>query len=377
MDWIRRNWPDLLIGLALLAVISGIIATLLTGGTILPFGRSQQSGTTTSQTQAPPAQTQQQQDQQQAQQPEDSAATQEAADPLVDPLPLLVQNTPQQTEDEAFGVLPDGRVDPLAAAQQDAQAAQQAAGAESGLPVIAVRPGDAQQPAAQQAAVQAPATQQAVTDPAPAQSVVSGASPSVTQPYTVGVGAFRNTENAQRQADIFRQAGYPVVVAQQGDLSVVLLGPYSAESEAERVRATVASGGFDVAPIVYAFRPDGEPAAPAAQSQPVTPAPAAEQPAAQQPAAQPAAEQPAAQEPAAQQPAPASTASGARFLQVGAYSSAANAQAQIDTLRSLGYSAAQEQDGQLIRVVVGPYTDAELTDARNRLAAQGIDSVPR
>ena len=40
MDWIRRNWPDLLIGLALILVISGIIITLLNGGTFNPFGQS-------------------------------------------------------------------------------------------------------------------------------------------------------------------------------------------------------------------------------------------------------------------------------------------------------------------------------------------------
>ncbi|MBW6456410.1 MAG: hypothetical protein K0A98_11055, partial [Trueperaceae bacterium] len=36
MDWLRRNWPDLAIGLALVAVIGGIIATLITGGTFFP-----------------------------------------------------------------------------------------------------------------------------------------------------------------------------------------------------------------------------------------------------------------------------------------------------------------------------------------------------
>lgn len=45
MDWIRRNWPDLLIGLALILVISGIIITLLNGGTFNPFGRSVDTGT--------------------------------------------------------------------------------------------------------------------------------------------------------------------------------------------------------------------------------------------------------------------------------------------------------------------------------------------
>ena len=40
MDWIRRNWPDLLIGVALFSVITGIVATLLSGGTILPTSSS-------------------------------------------------------------------------------------------------------------------------------------------------------------------------------------------------------------------------------------------------------------------------------------------------------------------------------------------------
>jgi len=38
MDWIRRNWPDLLIAIALVAVIAGIIATLLSGGSLWPSG---------------------------------------------------------------------------------------------------------------------------------------------------------------------------------------------------------------------------------------------------------------------------------------------------------------------------------------------------
>ena len=34
MDWIRRNWPDLVIGVALVSVIGAIVATLMTGGSI-------------------------------------------------------------------------------------------------------------------------------------------------------------------------------------------------------------------------------------------------------------------------------------------------------------------------------------------------------
>ena len=41
MDWIRRNWPDLVIGVALVSVIGAIVATLMTGGSIFNLvGRS-------------------------------------------------------------------------------------------------------------------------------------------------------------------------------------------------------------------------------------------------------------------------------------------------------------------------------------------------
>ena len=42
MDWLRRNWPDLLIGIALVAVIAGIIAILITGGSFFTIGQQPQ-----------------------------------------------------------------------------------------------------------------------------------------------------------------------------------------------------------------------------------------------------------------------------------------------------------------------------------------------
>jgi len=42
MDWLRRNWPDLAIGVALVGVIAGIVATLVTGGSFFPVGPTAQ-----------------------------------------------------------------------------------------------------------------------------------------------------------------------------------------------------------------------------------------------------------------------------------------------------------------------------------------------
>ena len=59
MDWLRRNWPDLLIGVALIAVIAGIIATLISGGSFFPSGNrtveTPDPGTTAVTSSAPPA----------------------------------------------------------------------------------------------------------------------------------------------------------------------------------------------------------------------------------------------------------------------------------------------------------------------------------
>lgn len=364
MDWIRRNWPDLLIGFALLAVISGIVATLLTGGSFFP-GQNQ---STSAQTTRPPAQ------ESQPQQAQQDPAGQVAAE---------VPPGDQPPTQEQAGVVEDGPVDPFAeaAAEQAAEAARADTIDPLELPsVVALRPGADPETATQTPATQAPAdtpaqesAQQPQETPAQTQApaAISGQLPSSSVPYTVGVGAFRDQGNAERQANVFRQAGYPVVVASQDDFTVVLLGPYSSRSEADRISGDVSTGGFGVSPIVYTYQGDGETQQAGTSEQ----APAA---ASQQPATT---EQPVtAQEPAtaATDPQPAATATAAgRYLQVGAYSSSDNASAQAGQLEQLGYDVVQEQDGNLIRVLVGPFGDGQLTGARDRLAAQGIDSVPR
>ena len=392
MDWIRRNWPDLLIGFALLAVISGIVATLLTGGSFFPGQGSQATQTTTGQS---AAQTQGVTQEQNEAQQQDGPGTPDqpvTGDPEISGLPMIGQDP------QPHSLLDDGPVDPFAAPAETAE--QEAAIADETDPlelpsVVALRPGASPEapaatpagaPAApsQEPAQQAP--EQAQQQPAATQAPTAAGSeglPSSAVPFTVGVGAFRNQENAERQASVFRQAGYPVVVANQDDFTVVLLGPYSNRSEAERVGTAVSTGGFDVTPIVYTYQDDegGEQTSTSTTTPATTAPPAASAPAPAQtpqaPAA-PAETPPAASAPATTPTAPASTATGAgRYLQVGAYSSDENASAQAVQLEELGYSVTQQQDGNLIRVLVGPYEDNQVTGARNRLAAQGIDSVPR
>src|SRR5699024_5803203 len=143
---------------------------------------------------------------------------------------------------------------------------------------------------------------------------------SASVPFTVGVGAFRAADNAERQAGVFRQAGYPVIVSAQDELSIVLLGPYGTRSEAERVRDAVNAGGFDVSAIVYTYQGAGDSSA-------AEPAPAAPATQAASPPAEPAQS--------------AAAATSGRYLQVGAYSSDGNAAAQRQILEGLGYEVVE------------------------------------
>jgi cell division protein FtsN len=365
MDWIRRNWPDLLIGMGLLAVIAGIVATLLTGGAFFPLGTSERQ-----QQPAPASRTAD------AGPPVPGQGTAQAGAVPAGGTPVTIPNLPSITQ----------TADPDSTATADSGMANSPVDAAPA--VVALRPGD---PAGQPAPVASPAAQ-AAAQPAPfsqipLQPVAQDPGPTATPPaappsgaatqaedpeapYRVSVGSFRNADNARRQAELFRQAGYPVFLAAQDDLTLVLLGPYRLETEAERVRSAVASGGFDVAPIIYTFRPDDAPALPAAPPAQQVPAVAP-----QQPAIQPAA---ASAAPAASAPVRAPTASAAgRYLQAGAYSSQENAQLQRSAIEALGFRVIVQQDGNLLRVLVGPYGDSDLLAAQGSLARQGIDSIPR
>src|SRR5690606_4913617 len=168
-----------------------------------------------------------------------------------------------------------------------------------------------------------------------ATSVTASSSPEA--PYRVSVGAYGNIDNAQRQLETFRAAGYPVFLGTQGNLNIVLVGPYDDEAEARSVAQRISQSDMGVAdPTVYLLESDAPatPAAttggaPSASTAATTPA-AAQQPAA---AASAAASPPA--QPVATQT--NTSVSGDRYLQVGAYGSRDSSLPQRQRLEGLGF----------------------------------------
>lgn len=374
MDWIRRNWPDLLIGIALVAVIAGIIATLLTGGSFFPLGQSnggvERPEQARSSSVTPSVQPDRSSTRTVAITSESSRETRTGDQNTVSIEPVGERSS-SASSDRPLEVA----ALPLTGSEQVEPAPRQSAGQES-----SERDGAAAVAAAAAnvgAATAAPAAQTQETRSTASSATSASAGTDADGSYRVSVGAFSSAENAQRQAEKFRSAGYPVFIGAQGTLSIVLVGPYQELVEAERVAERIRAGGFDIEPVIYRFRA-GDEATPATSA--TTRASSAGSHAA---AALPASTgtsatsaQQASQASAAVQPT-AAAASGGRYLQVGAYATSQGAQPQRQRLETLGYRVTERSEGNLIKLLVGPFAGEELASARGRLSREGIENFPR
>lgn len=373
MDWLRRNWPDVAIGVALIAVIAGIVTTLITGGSMFQ-SNPVASGTAG---QIPPA----------VQAPVQPDSPTPIRDSTSDPQTLAASTgtvepptlaaTPTTPAAGSVSVLaPDGT--PVATPPVTTPSSPAAT-----TPAATAAP--AATPTAAPPATTAPATPAAVTAPTnPTPVVVTPATPPATPaavsssaaaPYRISVGAFASAENAARQAQRFRDAGFPVFEGAQGDLVIVLVGPYNTEQEADAVRTQIAGGGFGIEPVVYRFRPDA-PTPGASTPNPGASTPASTPPAATPPAATPPAATPPAATPPAATQAPQPLV-GRRSLQVGAFADAASAAPLRQRLSAIGLATFEVREDGLIKLLVGPFDDARLAEVRTQLSELGIESFAR
>lgn len=367
MDWLRRNWPDLLIGLALIAVIAGIVATLLTGGSFFPLG-----GTTV--------------------QPQPSPPSVSSPAPDVDPPAVGGESAPESDGPQVAVLPPSGSpsdTTPPGAPSTDVAEGSPAEAAPSQVTPLSPDPSESDGQAAEAnaggaaLAAAGDADDDAVASPAAASTPAAAPQPSSTvpeplpsDPYRVAVGAFGQRENAEAQAARFRAAGYPVFLAAQDALTLVLVGPYDDEAEAQRVSTEIRSGGYDVDPVIYLFEPDdgasngasngaSDGASAGTPDDGIASAEPPEAARADAPESSPSASR-----------APSAEGEGTR-LQAGAYADPAAAQPQIDRLGSLGFAVQTVSEGGLVKLLVGPFTGDALDDARVILDGAGIDYFAR
>ena len=349
MDWLRRNWPDLIIGVALIAVIAGIVATLLSGGSFLSFGGQRLGG------EQPPA---------------------------VQGSPNADSDTGQAGQDPESSAPADGTsnaqqggVEPVAPDLQEggAGASRAQGGAEEDAPadspqtsgVDAVAPSEAgATPAADEETDQA-AQGTAGQEASQGETDQGAAAPEGTS-YRISVGAFASREGAQSVTERYSAEGLPTFVASQGDLSLALVGPYASEAEANEVAQRIIEDGGEA--LVYAFESEG--AAGESDSEPGT--------------AQGSASTESSGDGGAVADAVLDTADSVNdapqsgtFLQAGAFGSSESAQFRREQIEELGYVTSERETGAgLVRLFVGPLGPGEIEEAQTQLGALGIDSFP-
>lgn len=352
MDWLRRNWPDLIIGVALIAVIAGIVATLLSGGSFLSFGGprlgSEDAGAQPPAVQGSPnAEPGTGQD---AGQPESQA------------------NAPASSADDAQQ---GSGVEPVApdlqggnAGTDDAQAVE---GAREDTPadtpeaagVDAVAPSEADAPpgAEQDTAAQTPG------DADQGDATIEGTS------YRISVGAFTSRESALSVTERYSAEGLPTLIASQGDLSLALVGPYASEEEANRVAQQIIEDGGEA--LVYAY--ESESSASESESASQNGSDFAEDDAENTEGDVVAG---AVTDTPATDSAEGAPQSGT-FLQAGAFGSSESAQFRREQIEELGYATSERETGAgLVRLFVGPLGPSEIEEAQTQLGTLGIDSFP-
>ena len=419
MDWIRRNWPDLLIAIALVAVIAGIIATLLSGGSLWPTsrgggnqqlsqGRSVVNGNGNapinlrgsnsgnnnasglSLGNAPTASTLNRNNVEVVSPGLASGATNgntvngsnlngglnngaTLAAPLGSrnnnlSLAAPLNNNVGNTAGNAVGSPRTGSsisADINNTAGRGLSIGNNGASANTGNVanvggVVSTNgvtiPNNAN--AASNAGSQQLAGRTTFATPQAITVNPANASASAGGSYKISVGAFGVAANAQNLANQLNQQGYPVGFDQQGSLNVVYVGPFASQAEADAVAGQLRQAGQ--ATSVYA-----DPQARANVQQNVTSAQAGQvrqQNFQQQPAV------------ASQNVAPASV--GRSYLQVGAYNDVTSSLTQRSRLESLGLTVYDRREGGFVKLIVGPFADNEVGIYRSQLRDRGIDSFP-
>ena len=359
MDWIRRNWPDLLIGLALLAVIAGIIATLLNGGSFLSGGSRTPA--------SPPAASATPQ----ADTPADTGAG--VADATTGNLTPQsgTQDTPQGTaQNTAQGPTPDAAAqDTVVPSIETTSLDGTDSTPDGGVPVIPSS-GDASlaDPAATAPPTSAEATAPVAPAPTTTGSSTTGSSATVStasdaeSSYRILIDSFGDADNALRRAQTFEEAGFPTFTAVQGALTLVLVGPFATQGEAESAFGRIQSEGLKDNPLL--FEPDtaGEAATETAATSGEEAVPTLSASAAAD---------------TSQADTSFDTSGGERYVQAGAFNSSELARPQREQLERLGFNVSEVTEGSFVKLLVGPFGPDELVSAQSRLGAQGIDYFVR
>ncbi len=335
MDWIRRNWPDLLIGVALFSVITGIVATLLSGGTILPTSSTDANNDFRPSTEPSPSYL--------------SSVTNE----LTNVSYRNSEASPVSTDDSNVIVVRQN--------QRTTTNSPQSALSTSTSRSEVINDNVASNSISVIPTAEPRATPTNLTTDLPDSSPeVGNLANNDSKIYKISVGAFGESANARRLVAEIDNMGYKAGIEQSGNFSVVYVGPFPNRQQADNVASQLKASNYEAS--IYAEN--------TSTSQSATSQPTQTQPttniATNQVAATPRSTF-----------TPSVTSSGNSYLQVGAYRSGELSTPQSNQLAKLGFRVMEYKENGFVKLLLGPYDLNEVETVKAQLTAQGIDSFPR
>ncbi|MEY4531671.1 MAG: hypothetical protein RLZZ156_2392 [Deinococcota bacterium] len=335
MDWLRRNWVDVLMAGLILAVVGGFLTLLLRGGVFKPNAEANPSVATnsTSVTTVPAPTT-----------------------PKPTPTPTSSQPTPPSLSKPAVTTTKPRTTTPLGVPEIP----------EAPVGVVSIKPttstastagSDAPNSSTSNLSRPTAAINRPTVQPNTSSKTVTPSSPPLKttgtytradflRNYRVAAGSYTNLERAKKAVVQIRSRGLPAQTFPSGNTHVVVVGPYAREASARSAFNKVKQ----IFPDAILYRPDGTKEASAR----VNPTP--------KPAAVP--------QGGGGQPATLDVA----YLQVGAFKDIKGATALLAKLKNAGFAPLTKSISGLLRVLVGPLQTNQIQTIRSELKNQGFEA---
>ncbi|MFN3266178.1 MAG: SPOR domain-containing protein [Deinococcales bacterium] len=350
MDWLKRNWVDVVMGGLILAIAAGVFVVLVRGGLFTSTDSNSTTPNTisvpnppTSVTTLPPAI------------PATTTTTPTpAARKISAPASTSNQKAPQNpippraTANLAVPEIPEAPNAQITKPQNTVSSSTKNT-AVSSSPTRSSGAGSSARPTAPMAPKPKPvqATVPTRTSPINTPNTDGGYSRAdFLRNYRIAAGSYASLERAIRAASQLRARGLPAQYFSSGNTYVVVVGPYSREGLARSALARIRQSSPDA--ILY--RPDGTKEGVAAKPN---------------------------NKPSAKPGGGSGTATlTASYLQVGAFKDSKSANALGEKLRSAGFTSFTKNISGLLRVLVGPLSATQIQSIRDILKNQGFDAFP-
>jgi cell division protein FtsN len=383
MEFLRRNWVDLLMALLIAAVIAAVLFLLLSGGklfkptsnTVTSAPVVAPSSTTKPSSPEIPANTKKP-TQAVLTQPATSSTTKPAVKPTVK-LAVKPTTKPANTKPISVAEVPtiDTNTKPTVASKPPVIKPI------TTKPATTVKPSP--KPKAPIANIKPRATTTTKPTPKPTKPVTPTNTPSSRRSYLssyrIVVGSYKTKAPAENFAAQVRSQGFPARAVLSQYLYLVIVGPYSAQSTATSAFARLKTAY----PGATLYRPDGSRSGSASTKKPAAPKTATPRKILEGSSSKPAtlnstlAKQPVQASMTASKNLAQKTETNPKiqtaYLQVGAFKNAASASPLLINLRKAGYTARLRVSANgVTRVIIGPLTGTPLELARNDLRARGL-----